>query len=133
MPSHPYRLRVMTSVDSTELTYKASYLPLLLASAHAATEDGHYPLDRIRMQKAIFLITHHRVGSRWRDAYPYRPYNWGPYSIELNDDLVRWQRNGAMVLSFAGDARYGRYVLTKQARCFATACRCASDTYAISY
>lgn len=103
----------MTSSPDAGLTFQAQHLPLLIASSNAAVRDGQYPLDRIRMQKAIFLITRSTTGRRWQDAYPYRPYNWGPYSAELNDALGTWQRDGLMILSFAGEARYGRYVLTK--------------------
>jgi uncharacterized protein YwgA len=103
----------MNNFGDAGLTSQAPYLPLLIASSNAATDDGHYPLNRIRMQKAIFLVTRSNAGRRWHDAYPYRPYNWGPYSAELNEDLSAWQRDGLMILSFAGDARYGRYVLTR--------------------
>lgn len=103
----------MTNSPDAGLNAQAQYLPLLIASSNAAVKDGRHPLDRIRMQKAIFLVTRSKTGRCWQDAYPYRPYNWGPYSAELNDALGTWQREGLMVLSFAGEARYGRYVLTK--------------------
>jgi uncharacterized protein YwgA len=65
------------------------------------------------MQKAVFLITQGALSGAWVNAYPYRPYNWGPYSAELNDDLADWQRRGCMILSYAGGTRYGRYTLTR--------------------
>ncbi|WGX97155.1 hypothetical protein [Nocardioides sp. L-11A] len=119
------RPRMMNRNDGDDtLVSAAAFLPLILASPCVSGNDGTFPLDRIRMQKAVFLVTREASGMRrdrkeasllrqWSDAYVYEPYNWGPYSSRLNDDLGTLQRRGLMILSFAGDARYGRYVLTQ--------------------
>jgi uncharacterized protein YwgA len=60
-------------------------IPLILASDLAASGEERYPLDRLRMQKAIFLISQ-RGTDRLR-MYHFDPYNWGPYSSELARDL----------------------------------------------
>lgn len=65
------------------------------------------------MQKAVFLVTQGTRAANWAGSYEYQPYNWGPYSTQLSEDLANWQRQGVMVLSFAGGVRYGRYVLTR--------------------
>ncbi|HET6910690.1 MAG TPA: hypothetical protein VFH54_15270 [Mycobacteriales bacterium] len=65
------------------------------------------------MQKAVFLVTQGAPRGIWARAYEYRPYNWGPYSAQLNEDLSNWQRRGFMVLSYAGGTPYGRYTLTR--------------------
>jgi uncharacterized protein YwgA len=88
-------------------------LPLLLCSRQAAASGGVHPLDRIRMQKAVFLLTR-RGASAWRDLYPYKPYDWGPYSRELVDDLDLLTRQGFVRVSQATGSKYGPYVLTEQ-------------------
>lgn len=60
-------------------------LVLALASEQAKGEGEAFPLDRIRMQKAAFLVS--MRGTERLRAYDFEPYNWGPYSSELNTDL----------------------------------------------
>lgn len=60
-------------------------LVLALASEQAKGEGETFPLDRIRMQKAAFLVS--MRGTDELRAYDFEPYNWGPYSGELNNDL----------------------------------------------
>lgn len=67
-------------------------------------------MDRVRMQKAVFLVTQQGL-SHWM-PYVYRPYNWGPYSQDLANDLHDCQARRVLLLSYAGGARYGRYVAT---------------------
>lgn len=45
-------------------------LPLLLASDEARSGDEPFPLDRIRMQKAVFLLTQ-RGSAAWATLYRY--------------------------------------------------------------
>ncbi len=89
------------------------WLPLLLCAAQAGHADGAYPLDRIRMQKAVFLLTL-RGSARWSGLYTYRAYDWGPYCRELVDDLRGLAADGHMRTSATGGSRYGRYTLTEQ-------------------
>lgn len=60
-------------------------LALLLASDLVRDSDESYPLDRIRMQKAAFLVSE-RGNDKLR-AFEFEPYNWGPYSSDLNSSL----------------------------------------------
>jgi len=72
---------------------RAHLLPLLLAADKSATQEETQPLDRLRMQKGIFLLEQ-RGPLGWRDMYTYKPYNWGPYSPALADDLELLVRSG---------------------------------------
>lgn len=83
----------------------------MLASSSASVEDGPYPLDHIRLQKALFLISK-RGPERWRDAYEYVPYDWGPYSSELLSDVNRLRLHGLMRVRPVDRSRYGTYTLT---------------------
>lgn len=83
-------------------------LPLLLACQHAAGDDERFPLDRVRLQKAVFLVT--QGAADWADAYQYRPYNWGPFSSDLTHDTDALVAAGR--LRVAPGSRYGRYVTT---------------------
>jgi uncharacterized protein len=61
-------------------------LALVLVSRLAGRPGERYPLDRIRVQKAVFLLTQ-RGSQSWRSLYFYKPYNWGPYSVQLAFDM----------------------------------------------
>lgn len=65
---------------------KASDLPLLLSSNLVKADSEQYPMDRIRMQKAVFMLVQ-RGPEGWKTLYDYKPYNWGPYSGALTADL----------------------------------------------
>jgi uncharacterized protein YwgA len=91
----------------------AEELPLLLSSGLLAGRDERQPLDRVRMQKAIFLVT--RRGQRaWRELYPYEPYDWGPYSRRLAADLDSLRARGLLRTEPVPGHRYGRYVTTER-------------------
>ena len=49
--------------------------------------DGH-PLDRIRLQKAIFITTQ-RGSAEWRDLYHFKRAVFDPYSMDLSRDIAR--------------------------------------------
>ncbi len=86
-----------------------SELALLTISQLAENPGEQYPLDRIRVQKAIFLLTQ-RGSPAWRSLYSYYPYNWGPYSSELSSDTDALVRAG--LLENVPGARYGQYRAT---------------------
>lgn len=90
---------------------KAIELPLVLASDHAAPERAAYPLDRIRMQKAVFLLTQ-RGSADWRELYHYEPYNWGPYSSALNSDVGTLVQHELLKNRVSPVSRYGSFETT---------------------
>lgn len=92
---------------------RSSDLPLLLSSRHVRPHETAFPLDRVRMQKAVFLLTQ-RGSNDWHELYNYRPYNWGPYSSALQQDVDFLQLAGQLeVEPFAG-SRYGSYRTTPE-------------------
>lgn len=68
-------------------------LPLLLASARFASDAETEPLDRLRMQKGVFLLEMNGP-AEWRDLYPFKPYDWGPFSRDLIRDLPAMAEEG---------------------------------------
>jgi len=86
-------------------------LALVLASDVAGSGHETFPLDRIRMQKAAFLVSK-RGTEQLRDLYTYEPYNWGPYSSSLTSDLRRLTATELLKLEGAPNSQYGRYVTT---------------------
>lgn len=86
-------------------------LPLLLASGLTAGQPERFPLDRVRMQKAIFLLSQ-RGSDKLRSFYSYRPYNWGPYSDALTEDVRNLQSQGKLTVVNDPANRYGRYIAT---------------------
>lgn len=88
-------------------------LPLLLASDRFRREDEPEPLDRIRMQKGVFLLSQ-RGRADWQRLYRYTPYDWGPYSGSLADDLDDLVAKGLMEYERIPGRRYGRYRTTAE-------------------
>lgn len=85
-------------------------LPLLITSPYATAKDEPFPLDRVRLQKAVFLLA--RGSSEWSDCYSYRPYNWGPYSAELTHDTDDLIARGLIRIIPPKNSRYGSYAST---------------------
>jgi uncharacterized protein YwgA len=85
-------------------------LPLLLASDLVGVR-GKFPLDPVRMQKAIFLLTQ-RGSDAWQHFYTYRPYNWGPYSGQLSVDLDLLQETDQLVAEPFPGSQYGTFRAT---------------------
>jgi uncharacterized protein YwgA len=87
-------------------------------STHAAGDGERYPLDRIRIQKAVFLLML-RGSSAWRDLYNYKPYNWGPYSSQLTSDIDTLVRNGLLEVEDVPGTQHGRYRATDTGEAYA--------------
>lgn len=85
-------------------------LPLLLVSESAAGPDEPFPIDRVRLQKAVFLLTH--GSTNWANLYNFKPYNWGPYSSDLTHDAESLAEQGYVRLSTLKTNRYGNYLAT---------------------
>jgi hypothetical protein len=87
-------------------------LPLLLASSRFASPEESQPLDRLRVQKGVFLLEQ-RGPTSWRESYTFRPYDWGPFSRELAQDLGDMQGEELTIVRFEG-LRYGEYQTTPE-------------------
>jgi uncharacterized protein YwgA len=83
-------------------------LALAVMSDLAGNADEEYPLDRIRMQKAVFLLVQ-RGSPEWATLYRYVPYDWGPYSSQLAADIRTMENDGLLEVERGGASRYGRY------------------------
>ena len=88
-----------------------SALPLVLATASMGEPGERFGLDRIRMQKAVFLLVQ-RGAPAWRSLYVFRPYNWGPYSSDLAQDIDRLVGQGLLEAASPAGSRYPRYRAT---------------------
>ena len=80
-------------------------LPLVLASRELSSPDETQPLDRIRMQKAVFLAER-RGPVEWRNVYQFEPYDWGPFSRDLSEDLRSMIQDGRLQLMEKQPGRY---------------------------
>ena len=96
-----------------EASVNSSDLALVAMSGLATSASEPYPLDRIRMQKAIFLLTR-RGAPGWRELYKYKPYNWGPYSPQLAVDMDKLVRRGLVELEHVPRRRYSKYQTTTE-------------------
>jgi uncharacterized protein len=80
--------------------------PLLVIDRSALGTTGPDALDPIRVQKAMFLLS--MRGPR-RDLYRFRPYNWGPYSSDLDGDLRSLVPAGLLTTEYQAGRSWPRY------------------------
>ena len=57
---------------------------LLAVEGHAVGATGPDKLDPVRIQKSMFLLSQRGPA---RDLYSFKPYNWGPFSSSIYNDL----------------------------------------------
>lgn len=88
-------------------------LPLLLASDRFATADEREPLDRLRMQKGVFLLQM-RGPLRWRDSFDFFPWDWGPYSRDLAQTVGELTRGELMETRSVEGRQYPTYRTTPE-------------------
>lgn len=86
-------------------------LPLLLADPSLATSEEKYGLDRLRLQKGVFLMQQ-RGPDAWAELYEYAPYDWGPFSFELARHVDLLIARGDLAKGEARGSRYREYVTT---------------------
>ncbi len=96
---------------STESEIVRQDWPLLLIARDVLGVSGPETLDPVRIQKGIFLLS--QRGPR-RDLYTFRPYNWGPYSSELNSDLDFLVVTGMLKREQEPGRTWNRFRLTPQ-------------------
>jgi uncharacterized protein YwgA len=87
-------------------------LPLLLASDRSASPDETEPLDRLRMQKGVFLLAM-RGPEGWNGLFKFTPYDWGPYSFDLASTVEGLLADGRLVKEAFPGRRYMRYRTTQ--------------------
>jgi len=87
-------------------------LPLLLASDQLASQDETEPLDRLRMQKGVFLLAM-RGPEPWDALFEFTAYDWGPYSFDLASTLEELLASGMLVTEPFPGRRYMRYRTTQ--------------------
>jgi uncharacterized protein YwgA len=87
-------------------------LPLLLASDACAGQDEGEPLDRLRMQKGVFLLAM-RGPADWNQLFHFTPYDWGPYSFDLASTVEGLMANGLLQKEPFPGRRYMRYRTTQ--------------------
>lgn len=85
-------------------------LLLALASNTSRQSQENFPLDRIRIQKAVFLATM-RGAPDWKALFDFEPYNWGPYSNDLTREIGTLCAEGLLTTEPSSD-RYTSFRLT---------------------
>lgn len=86
-------------------------LPLLLASTRFAAGDESQPLDRVRMQKGVFLLQM-RGSEAWRGLFDFEPYDWGPYSRQLSSSVSHLLVDGMLEQDQQTSSGYSAYRTT---------------------
>lgn len=87
-------------------------LPLLLASDRCAGSSETEPLDRLRMQKGVFLLAMRGL-PEWRESFKFTPYDWGPYSFDLASTIESLLADGLLTKDLVPGRRYSRYRTTQ--------------------
>lgn len=83
-------------------------LPLLLASDGDVGQEETEPLDRLRMQKGVFLLAM-RGPEAWQQLFRFEPYDWGPYSFDLARTVEDLLARGLLVKEAFPGRRHMRY------------------------
>jgi uncharacterized protein len=78
---------------------------LLLFAAYRGAPDG---LDPIRFQKGLFLFAQ-RTRIPARSKYTFKPYDYGPMSTSIYDDLDRLVNDGLLERVPVPGKRWSRY------------------------
>lgn len=74
--------------------------------------EGDSPaLDPIRVQKGMFLLSK-EGGLPANESYTFSPYNWGPFSREVRNDLDRLVAEGYAQARDVPGYSWKRYLLT---------------------
>jgi uncharacterized protein len=87
-------------------------LPLLLASDRCASAEESEPLDRLRMQKGVFLLAM-RGRPEWAHLFQFVPYDWGPYSFGLASTVESLVGQGMLEKEAFPGRHYSRYRTTQ--------------------
>ena len=82
-------------MDDTLSAVEPEDLALLLASEEMAPEKEPEPLDRIRMQKAVYILQESGP-NEWNRLFEYIAWDWGPFSKELAATLDRLVNQGLL-------------------------------------
>jgi uncharacterized protein YwgA len=88
-----------------------SHLPLLIAYSKFLGTQESEPLDDLRMQKGVFLLTM-RGNPEWRNTYSFVAYDWGPFSYDLAYEIKRLIGIGLLKLEPFPGRKYMQYVTT---------------------
>ena len=68
----------------------------------------------VQLQKALFLVA--EQGKPGRDFYKFEPYDYGPYSKEVRDDVDTLVSSGLVEVVLKPGVRWRKYILTEKGR-----------------
>jgi len=87
---------------------------------------GDQPMEPIRIQKGMFLFAK-ESGAKQDQVYDFVPYNWGPCSFEIYDDLEELLEKGLLEQIPVPGARWHRYLRTPLGKVSAEELRASAD------
>lgn len=109
---HPWNPCIPVRKRLNSVAVERQVLPLLLASKRFMTATETEALDRVRVQKGVFLLEQ-RGPQSWRNLYTFRPYDWGPFSRELAADIEDMLLDDLRIVDLEG-FRFGEYRTTRE-------------------
>lgn len=107
-------------------------LPLLLAADDLASEREREPLDRLRLQKGVFIMQ--MSGSPdWQDQYRFKAWDWGPFSRDLATEVTKLVRDGYLEIEPVPGRRHPRYRATARGQEAIARLRAQMDPKQVDY
>ena len=81
-------------------------LLVVLAAAKGAS------LTPVQLQKSLFLLSESTLPEKPRPFYEFEPYHYGPFAIEIYDDVSGLVESGSAVAIPAATARWNTFAAT---------------------
>ena len=103
----------------TQRIERSDLLLLLLYAPGSSNQKFETIKGKTRLQKEVFLAQKDLRSSGIFTYYPFRPYKYGPYSIELYDDIDFMEYEGIITvkkIDLNNKGKYAEFSITKKGK-----------------
>ena len=87
----------------------------------------------VQLQKTLFLLGQKYLNVVGSDYYNFKPYDYGPFSVDVYCDLEELQKDGLIIAYPSPSGRWNMYGVTKKGQISAEEIEKELDSDAISF